>query len=374
MDKKEKVVQLSSAHSNFDNRIFNKISKSLASHGYDVDLIIQHSKDETVDGVNIKALPIVGGRLRRITKILPRLFFKCIDYPPRTIFHFHDPELILVGLLLKLFGYRVIYDIHEDYAEGVHQKKYLPQRLKQFFLSMATFFESLAYKNLYTIIAERYYEERFPESLKVLNYPIIEWAKNLKIERKNPTNILYTGSITFDRGAVNHIDLLGYLDSQVKLKMVGVCAFPVYEKLRELVEPDLDRLEIVGVSRLVPFNEIIHEYEKEEWLAGMAIFPKSKFYERKHLTKFFEYMAAGLPIIYSDFPEWKELLGPLNVGISVNPDCPIEAVEAIKKLKESPQLRVQMAKNGREAVFNSYNWKNEEEKLLSFYKEIESSA
>lgn len=370
MNRKNKVVQLSSAHSDFDNRIFNKISKSLASHGYDVDLLIQHDKDETVDGVNIKALPIAKRKIDRIIKIIPRLFFKCIDYPSKTIFHFHDPELIPIGLLLKLFGYKVIYDIHEDYATGVLQKEYLPHTLKRILLKATILFENLAYKNLYTIIAEEYYEERFPESLKILNYPTIKWAKNLEVDRKNASNILYTGSITFDRGAINHINLLEYLDESINLKMIGVCALSVYNELKKRAESNLYRLEIIGASGHIPFNKIVEEYCKDEWIAGIAIFPKTKFYEKKHLTKFFEYMAAGLPIIYSDSSHWKELLEPLKVGIAVNPENPKETVQAIEKLKESPELRSQMAKNGRKAVFKRFKWEKEEKKLLNFYKSL----
>ncbi len=370
MDKKAKVVQLSSAHSNFDNRMFHKISKSLVSNGYDVDLIIQHDKDERVDGVNIKALPIAKKRADRLIKITPRLFLKCIAYPAGTIFHFHDPELIPVGLLLKLFGYQVIYDIHEDNATGVAQKGYLPAFLKKLVLSITVFFEDLAYKQLHTIIAEHYYEERFPRALKILNYPKLDWAKNLEIERKTPTDILYTGSITFDRGAANHINLLKYLESSIKLKMIGVCHRSVYDQLIKMAGSNLSRLEIIGVSGFVTFDHIVEEYEKENWIAGIAVFPLTRFYEKKHLTKFFEYMAAGLPIIYSDSKHWKELLEPLKVGIPVNPENPKEAALAVQKLKDSPELRSQMAQNGRDAVFKFFNWETEERKLFKFYDSI----
>ena len=46
------------------------------------------------------------------------------------IYHFHDSELILVGLLLGLRGKRVIYDVHDDLPRQVLSKRYLPPQLR----------------------------------------------------------------------------------------------------------------------------------------------------------------------------------------------------------------------------------------------------
>src|SRR5262249_7983004 len=61
-----RVVQLTSAHLVFDPRIFYKISKSLFRAGYEVIVVGRHDRDETLEGIQIAAVPKVGGRLHRM--------------------------------------------------------------------------------------------------------------------------------------------------------------------------------------------------------------------------------------------------------------------------------------------------------------------
>ena len=84
-------------------------------------------------------------------------------------------------------------------------------------------------------------------------------------------------------------------------------------------------------------------------------------------NKMFEYMSAGLPVIASNFPLWKEIVEGNKCGLTVNPLSPKEIAEAIRYLLAHPEEARKMGENGRKAVLEKYNWDNESRKLMVFY-------
>lgn len=123
--RKFRIVHLTSVHSALDNRIYYRECLSLAEAGFLVTIIGPHSEDIVTNHVQIKAIPAEHGRLARMTRAAWRVYVEALRQDA-DIYHFHDPELIPAGLLLRAQGKRVVYDIHEDLPKDILSKYYLP--------------------------------------------------------------------------------------------------------------------------------------------------------------------------------------------------------------------------------------------------------
>ena len=115
MQRAAKVCQLTNVHSPLDQRIYYKEAFSLAAAGYEVCVAGPGPSDmEGVrGGVRVVTVPRGRGVSGRLVNALA-LFRKAASMRA-DIYHFHDPELLPLGLLLRLTGGKVIYDCHEHF-------------------------------------------------------------------------------------------------------------------------------------------------------------------------------------------------------------------------------------------------------------------
>src|SRR5215510_360102 len=138
-----RVCVLTSAHAPFDMRIFQKEAITLAETGYEVHLVVPSREDGVVQGVRIHGVAPDNGRRSRMTRTALDVYRRGKSLGA-DIYHFHDPELIPFGVLLKLRGRRVIYDAHEDLPRDIQDKPWISPWLRRPVALMAGGFERLA--------------------------------------------------------------------------------------------------------------------------------------------------------------------------------------------------------------------------------------
>ena len=138
---KSKVLLASSLHRWNDVRIFHKEASSLAVK-YDVTVMGVTSESISNSGeIRILTLP-------RPTSLLRRFLNGCKILEEGVsggyaIFHFHDPELLWVGFMVKLFRIKVIYDVHEDTRAAAQIREWIPQLLRGILGGLVHVFELL---------------------------------------------------------------------------------------------------------------------------------------------------------------------------------------------------------------------------------------
>lgn len=362
---------MSTVHSPYDPRILRKQCATLVDAGYEVVLIIPHDRTEIIDGVRIQPVVKARGRFHRMTVAALKVLKQAIK-EHGDIYHIHDPELIPYAACMSLVGKKVIYDVHEDYVSSIMQKRYIPVPFRWLLAVLLAGLEKLASWLMYVVIAEKYYRRRFPNSESVLNYPLIERGQKSSAFNADSLSLLYTGNISKDRGAIVHARIVAER-ADIKVHMIGKCTENLADEMRQAAGSACNRLSITGVGEYVPYEQIKKCYAQRCWLAGLAIFPRSPHYVEKELTKFFEYMQAGLPVICSNFPTWTPLIEGEGVGICVEPDKSEEINRAIDWLREHPNEARAMGERGQKVVSEKYNWNVEGQKLIALYEKIVSS-
>ena len=364
---KYKICHLTTVHNRYDPRIFYKECISLQRAGYDVSLIAADNESNVIkDG--IKIINVGRKSQKRLYRVFISTFmvFKIARKLNADIYHFHDPELIPYMFILKIMGKKIIYDVHEDYFSSIRQKEYIPHILRLFISRIYFIVDRLFTKRFNIILAEKCYKYMYPDGVFVLNYPR---AEHFNFERKNLGNkLIYTGNVTEKRGAFIYAEILKRIET-VDIYLIGRCSKNLADKLFNIVNGS-KRLVIKGVNSYIDYKVILESYRDESLLAGLILFPEEGAYKGREPTKIFEYMAAGLPVICSNFPAWENIVKEHNCGICVDPLNINEIVRVIYYLLDNPKEAKIMGENGRKAVFNKYNWALGEKALIGLYNKL----
>ncbi len=369
--KDKKICMLTSVHSALDVRIFYKEAKTLVKAGYHVVLIAQHNKKETLDGVMIIPLPVPKNRFERMTRVMWKLFILALS-ERSDIYHFHDPELIPVGLILKLFDKKVIYDMHElDYFQ-IEDKYWLKFRIiKKLMQGVYSLFEKLSIKYFdQLILAEDGYESYFTQRYKnfkrytiIRNFPIvslIESAEHINNGIKQNPIIIYAGGLARNRGIKEIIKSMEYMKHRAELWLLGKWASEEFEKECKALKgwKHTKYLGFVSLSE-------VYKYMKIATIAVATVYP-TKNHTISLLIKLFEYMACSLPMVISNFPYWQKVFG--ECALFANPYNSKDIANNITYFLNNPNEAEKFSKKGRKLIEEKYNWESESKKLLEIYK------
>lgn len=365
-----KICHLTSVHPPFDTRIFYKECRTLAQAGYDVVLVVPHDRDEVVDGVRIRAVSKPENRRERMTKTVLQVY-KTVVAENADIYHFHDPELIPVGIVLKLKGKKVIYDVHEDVPKDILTKDYIPMLLRRPIATGAAIVEHMAAKYLDAIIpATPTISQRFPmgKSVFVQNFPMLnELVTANAMPYSNRSNdIVYVGGIAAIRGIREMVEAIGLLPEALEARLCLAGTFSPAELYNEVCTmPGWKRVKFLGWQTREQVAALLGKAR-----VGLVLLHPTLCYYDALPVKLFEYMSAGIPVVASDFPVWRKIVEETGCGLLVNPLDPIAIADAIQWLLEHPIEAERMGHLGSEAVNSKFNWHFESKKLLSLYSRL----
>lgn len=361
-----KVCHISTAHEALDIRIFYKECRSLRQAGFTVTLIAQHPCDEVREGIRIIALPKSRGRLQRMVSSAWRVF-QLARQQQADLYHFHDPELIGIGLLLKCTTRKlVVYDVHENMATAILDKHWIhSQFIRKITASFFSMIEKITAKFFDCIIvATPHIGSRFAQSKTVLvrNFPELSLIPKQPARAlpKGTAVLIYAGNLERQRGVLPLVQAIGHLAGRAELWLVG-----------EWFDPDF-QAECHAQSGWINTRFLgLHSLEETYTLMsqadiGMVSLLPTASYLVSLPIKLFEYMACGLPVIAADFRYWRELFG--DSIVYCNPKDPSDMADRIGTLLDHPTEMARLSIVGRAMVEQNFNWSQEGERLIKAYR------
>lgn len=363
-----KICHISTVHQAFDGRIFHKQCVSLSNAGFDVCLIVTHNKTETIKGVKIIGLPQSNNRLTRIL-IKPWLaFFKALATKSK-IFHFHDPELMFVGVMLSLLGKKVIFDSHENVSNQIESKAWLGNLFfRKVIKNIYIFIEKfciLFFKKVVSVTPEIVSFLSTKKGVLIRNYPIISLINGNESTgfRSNPDKLtfIYVGGLTKIRGIYEISKAINEMANEnVELILLGSWESETY-KAKCLINDDV--IKYLGSKPLSEVYPIMRTAD-----VGFVILYPEKNYLNSLPIKAFEYMACGLPMIMSNFPYWVNEFDSCSKFVDPNSSDEIKA--SINWMINNLEDRLKMGVIGKKAVNERYSWEMESKTLISMYYEL----
>ena len=373
-----KIFMMSSVHAWNDSRIFYKEAVSLAKRYFIQLYAVGDFIFKEINEVKIHGLPQYNYRCLRTLNWL-RLLRLAIKSGAE-VFHFHDPELIPMGLLLKLIKKKkVIYDVHEDFPASIMYKEWIPNLFKDVLSKVLDFMEKkLSGFFDAVLLAEFSYRDNFKNvntrKIEVVNYPLKDFAVERKPNSDN-VNLIYAGSISEVRGVfgmIKAVKLLVQEFENIRLLLIGpVVSASLKIKIKEMIWNDglVEKVTLIGK---IPLSEVCKFYSTCN--LGLILLHPERNYLSCLNTKIFEYMATGLPVIASNFPLWKKFFDTNKCGITVDPLDPEDIAEGIKYLISNPGLMREMGEEGKRAYLEKYNWDSEEKKLFQVYESLDAKT
>lgn len=368
MKNKPKVCILTSGHNASNPRVFHKQAKSLAKAGYDVTFVAPDEADSVIDGVRIKAVPRLKNSLKRMTVTSARVFMAGLAEKAE-VYHFHDPELIPYGLILRALGKKVIYDVHEYYRLKLESKGGIPSWLRGFAARAFDLFETIASRffNGVIVVDQVTGGKFYGRAIQVSNYPYLpeESAQARHAGADGVFWCVYAGGLSGDRGLFKMIEAMEYVDGRVRLVLLGRCREKDWQKAKTL--KGYEKVDWLG---LLPWPDVMKLLPGCD-LGLVLLQPTPAYlYAGENTVKLFEYMMFGLPVLCSDFPNLTRIVEGEGYGLAVDPTSPVRIAEKIMYLMENPELRKKMGERGKDAVDKKYNWETESKKLLGLYDRV----
>ena len=365
-----RICHVTTGHSLLDDRIFHKEALSLSHRGHTVFVLGPSSLTET-EMKGIKLEPVSPSRLswRPMAKfsLLLKIEWRLLCLRCH-VYHCHEMDAALAALPAALLGSRIVYDVHEHFPENYAGRLAPPWLV---LLRLLDRFVSRIAHLVITVdetLARKYSSAR--RVLVIHNYPSFESYASLDASGDSSLAV-YVGGLSEERGVWEMVEAIHLARAEcpdLKLLMVGRF---IPESLKQRVQARIEEFSLSDAIQIIdwiPFESIPDTIGKSG--VGLSFLRDLPRYRAAIPIKVYEYMAAGIPVIASDFEGVTHLLRTEKCGITARPESAEALSKALLVVVRNPESARAMGRHGRMAVKRKYNWEMESASLCASYEEI----
>lgn len=307
-----------------------------------------------------------GNYSRRIEEHLQLIEFE----PNLVIFHDYFTSKLAFELS-EQHGAKTLFDVHEH---AITQYSNEPGWLKLIAPIVRDIEEDAAKKadaiitvgeEIQKLLGEQYGEW---EKTNVVR-SVSEFSNQSFRPSSYPLKLLYSGAISPERGLTELVESMVGLQDRFTLTIKGPVTDPKFEvRLRELVTA-LHLGQAVKLEAPCGYQQIVQHANTHD--IGVFVQPNSSKHKLYTLpNKFFTYIAAGLALCVSDYPELARVSREWGFATLVD-DCNPESIGAA--LGELSIETVDSLKKKALIAARDLNWQKEELVLIKVLKTLETS-
>jgi len=364
-----RVAHVTYQHPADDARILHKQCRSLVEAGIETHLIAPLPAPPDTFGVSFHALSRRDNRnkLGQLRTWFSEIHDHIAAIQPDLV-QLHDPMLLFAARRIRrrFPKLKLIYDAHEDHPRQIRALSHLSFARRHAQAALFARLESRAPRVIDQLIAatptiaQRYPADR---TTTVRNLPrLSEYTVG---DPASSNAFIYLGGLTRSRGVIEMVDAMTLLDSDTA-RLILAGRFDSAETERAArARPGWSRVEHLGWIEHAHVPDLLRQAR-----AGLVVLHPMPNYLSAWPVKLFEYMAAGLPFIASDFPQWREMLGEASCGLYVKPKDPRTIADAMSALLRNPDDASAMGAAGRQLVERQFNWECEVRKLTDAYERL----
>jgi len=340
-----------------DQRL-QRIAQSLHQAGYGVLLLGRCFQDSAP----LPSFPFLAERLVCQNKKGPLAYLE-FNFRLLLFLLFHNTHIICAvdadtlvpaKLAARLKGLKIVFDAHEWFSEVpevIHRKRVQ---------SMWKWVERSFIPNVdaaYTVsasLAKKFTEaHNVPFSL-VRNMPL---TQTIATASQDIPNAIYAGAVNEGRG----IELMAEIAEHCPIPILICGNGDLFQKFSTKQIPNISFL------GFLPPNELTVKIQQAS-IGILILDATSPSYYFSLANKFFDYVQAGIPVIFPPLPEYLALNAEIEVGIHCQYNA-ADLLEAIKTLTYDTELYNRLKSNTMQAA-KIWNWEQEQQTLLAIYSKL----